>query len=736
VAVLEVWMSSSRGWYTLVAGLTFSGVAGIVNQVVWQRALKVVLGGSETLSSMIVVLVFLGGLGVGAALASERSSRVRNPVLVLAAVELGLVFVNAMVAFVLGLDVSETVYTVQRLAVGFGVPLRLVYAVGAICCLLPPTLLMGVTIPLASEAAQRQIGAKDAALVPVLFFVNTFGAAMGAVLASMWWLPWWGQRNALLGAIVLNAVAALIIGGVGRMAPVAPRTVSGVRGLRRPVSREELLGAVLGFVSLGYEMLLFRALALAHGPLPGTFAVGLTAFLVAWAVGVALASKSRFSVVLIAWVTGAAVAVAPFVLAWDRARHAGDYGDVAGLIPAVVAYALPVVGFGILYGRLVSRRADDWGRDVGRYAALNTLGSCLGVLVFTLGIYELPLAAGTTVVAAVLVCLGGVEGAVTLGGRSERRLGRGLAILGAVVAGIAIMVGISGRSASVTDGVVTYWGADGVVEIHPDGDVYLDGLWHTRLTDGPEDHVGRPYTWVMAAAAVLAHRDPHPKRALVIGAGVGVSGVTLAGVEGLAVDGYEINRTLKRVLEDLPERTLGALEHPSLRWIWRDARTGLALDETQYDIILSAPLHLRQAGSSLLLSREYLQLVKSRMAEGGVLAVYSNEGPGAQTLLVQATLAEAFQYRTSWFDGIVTVASDVPITLTPELLAERMQRPDLLYRQMQSFDAERADEGGMHALWDGDDYTRRVGDRVIVDDWPLVEHPEVADAIVAEVPVR
>ena len=72
-------MKHSRRWYALVAGLVCSGVAGIVNQVVWQRALKVVLGGSETLSSMIVVLVFLGGLGLGSALASRRASSSSTP---------------------------------------------------------------------------------------------------------------------------------------------------------------------------------------------------------------------------------------------------------------------------------------------------------------------------------------------------------------------------------------------------------------------------------------------------------------------------------------------------------------------------------------------------------------------------------------------------------------------------------------------------------------------------------
>jgi len=611
----------------------------------------------------------------------------------------------------------------------------LVYALGAGLTLLPPTLLMGATIPVASEAAQRQLGGQDAALVPVLFFVNTFGAALGAVVASLWWLPWMGQRLSLLGAIALNALAAVVIGLGGKGPRVAARSPLMPGGRARPIRQEELLGAVLGFVSLGYEMLLFRALSLAHGPLPATFALGLTAFLVFWAVGVALSRRVSGSASLTAGLTGLMVAFVPFVMSWDEARHTGDYGDLGLLLPAAAMYGLPVVGFGLLYGQLVSRRAEDWGRDVGRYSAFNTAGSCLGVLFFTLVAYEAPLAAGTTTIALVLVAVACAEWRAVETGARERRHAVLFGAAASVAAAFALAMGLGWNPTYADDGTVTYWGRDGVVAIHPDGDVFLDGLWHTRLTEGPDGHVGRPYTWVMAAAAVLAHDNPHPKRALVIGAGVGVSGVTLAGVEGLQVDGYEINQTLRRVLVDRPSETLDSLKHPSLHWIWQDARTGLALDETRYDIILSAPLHLRQAGSSLLLSREYLRLVKSRLAEDGVLAVYSNEGPGAQSLLVQSTLAEAFAYRTSWYDGIVTIASDRPIEVTPERIAVRMERTDLLYRQMRGLDRSLRAEGrdGMFALWDGSLADEKVGDLVIVDDWPLVEHPEVADALVQEV---
>ena len=703
----------ARVWTGLLVGLVCSGVAGIVNQVVWQRALKIFLGGSETLSSMVVVLVFLLGLGSGAALAGRVTPRIRNPLLALAGVELALAAGNAVVAWILGLDLTESVYAVQRLALSAGVPLRVVYAAASAVLLLPPTMAMGATVPLASEACQRQLHAASARLVPVLFFVNTAGAAVGAWAASAWLLPAVGQRAALLVAVGCNALAALAVGLLARSPDAAPVPVAASEA-PRPLTREEGLGALLGFLSLGYEMVLFRILALAHEPLPTTFATGLAGFLLAWSIGVALAGPFKVWIPVPALATAAAIAAVPRFYAWEVGGGGFD------VVASTAIYVLPCIGFGWMYGQLVARGAEVWGRDVGRYTALNTLGSCAGILFFTLVGYEIPQSLDAWALAVLLVAAALYDGGTRLG---------------AGVAG-AVAVGLVGYGLALphteTNGIREYWGRDGVVEVDVEGNVYIDGLWHTRLSEAT-DPVGRPYTWLMAFAAALAHDDPHPKKALVVGAGVGVSSNSLAGLEGLAIDGYEINHTLKRVLRDYPEETHHVLANPIMRWMWQDARTGLALDATTYDIILSAPLYLRQAGSSLLLSKEYLALAKSRLAPGGVLAVYSNEDAAAQSRLVQRTIAEVFDYRVTWYEGLVTIASDHPIAITEERFRERLALPDRLYQQAVGFDRSLSAEGGLRVWYDGDRFATELADRPITDDQPLVEYPELAERWVGSV---
>lgn len=710
----------------LFFGLVLSGLAGIINQVVWQRAIKLFLGGSETLSAMVVVIVFLGGLGLGAAVAARRVGALRSPLRALGLVELGLGAINVLVTILLTVDLSASVVAAQGLASSAGLPMRAVYAVGASILLLPPTLLMGATVPLAGAACQRQLEAKGDALIPVMLFLNTVGAAVGAWAASGLLLPWWGQRAALGVAVLNNVVAGVIFIaiGLGRRAEPAPTPAPAAAPRAGGLQREELLGAALGLLSLSYEMLLIRALTLSFEPLPGTFAATLAGFLVFWSLGVAasgaLRAPGRVAVGAAAGLTGLSLALMP-------ALHTLIRDDGGWSLPAAAAaLSAPCLGFGLLYGGLARSLSVDWGRDLGRYAAANTLGSCAGVLFFTLVGFEAPLAHG-----ALFLALGLFSVAFTA---QRSGLSAALAVASGVAA--AALLG-NGLRVPTTHhrGETAWWGRDGVVELTPDGDVYIDGLWHTRLSHHG-DHIGEPYAWLMAAAAVLGRGDRPTQRALVIGAGIGVSGVTLAGAEGVAVDGYEINETLKRLLIAEPEGTLGSLTHPALRWMWMDARTGLALHDDRYELILSAPLHLRAAGSSSLLSLEYLDLVKQRMTEDGVLVVYANEGREAQSLLVQRSLAERFRYRVTWYDGMITVASDHPFEMTPEWLEARMRRGDRFGRECLRFDRTlrlRGEAEGLYGLYDGP-AEGPVADRPIRDDHPLLEYPDVAEQLVTAVP--
>ena len=58
---LESNLNSRMCALVLAIALLGSGFSGLTNEVIWQRSLKRFLGGSETLSTTLVMLVFLLG---------------------------------------------------------------------------------------------------------------------------------------------------------------------------------------------------------------------------------------------------------------------------------------------------------------------------------------------------------------------------------------------------------------------------------------------------------------------------------------------------------------------------------------------------------------------------------------------------------------------------------------------------------------------------------------------------
>ena len=207
-----------------------------------------------------------------------------------------------------------------------------------------------------------------------------------------------------------------------------------------------------------------------------------------------------------------------------------------------------------------------------------------------------------------------------------------------------------------------FWGRDGVIEIAPDGAVFWDGLWHSALSDGTNHLLSR--NWLMAAIPALAHSG-NPEHTLVIGLGTGVTTATLAKLPSVEV--VCINHTLKQMLKEFPEGTLNVAENSKINLIWQDGRSGLALNDKTYDIITQQPLYLKQAGSSILLSREYMELVRKRLRPEGIYCVYSNsQGNDRQAMLVRRTVAAVFPYHESLQNGYALIASNDPIQFTRE----------------------------------------------------------------------
>ena len=167
---------------TLLLTLLFvcSGAAGLVYESLWSRYLGLLVG-HGAYAQVLVLVIFLGGMALGAAYVSRRSARIANPLRAYALVEaavglIGLAFHDIFVA------TSSVAYDTLFPALGHGGLVTLAKWTIAALLILPQSLLLGATFPLMTAGALRLLPeARSGQTIAVLYFANSFGAAIGMI---------------------------------------------------------------------------------------------------------------------------------------------------------------------------------------------------------------------------------------------------------------------------------------------------------------------------------------------------------------------------------------------------------------------------------------------------------------------------------------------------------------------------------------------------------------------------
>jgi spermidine synthase len=186
----------------LVVGL--SGMLALSYEVLWTRILVFLLGSSIYSFSMILV-VYLFGLTAGSLISARLIDKSRRPLQVFGWLEV-LIGLCAFAGFLLfrALPFEEYVLKakpLEYLAKNFLCTLAIV---------LPPTLLMGATFPVAVRVYARSLG-KLGKQTGTLYAVNTIGAVVGSFAAGFVLIPLLGSKNSLMLLILLSIAAGLLL---------------------------------------------------------------------------------------------------------------------------------------------------------------------------------------------------------------------------------------------------------------------------------------------------------------------------------------------------------------------------------------------------------------------------------------------------------------------------------------------------------------------------------------------
>lgn len=194
-----------------------SGATAMTLQVLWTRALAVIIG-SSIFSFTIILLAFLIGLGSGSAVFGRLVGRLRNPVRGLALTHLGIVACIGLSYIITDRLPFVFTYLLSSTLVSADAVLTCQFALACLT-VLPSTFLMGAIFPLTVRVVTGDLTTvgRD---VGSAYALNTVGAIIGSFFSGFFILPRLGlQRGIYLAAVVDLALAFLLFA----VAPALPR---------------------------------------------------------------------------------------------------------------------------------------------------------------------------------------------------------------------------------------------------------------------------------------------------------------------------------------------------------------------------------------------------------------------------------------------------------------------------------------------------------------------------------
>jgi spermidine synthase len=621
-----------------------SGCAALIYEVVWFQLLELVIGVSAV--SMGVLLgTFMGGMCVGSFVVPRWLAPRTHPLRVYAFLELGIGLFGLLLLF--GMPLVGGAYTAWA---GSGVRGIFMRALFAAICLLPPTLLMGATLP--AIARWIETTPKGVAWLGFFYGGNTAGAVIGSMIAGFYLLRVYDVSVATYVAVALNVVVALLAMAIASFTVYepAPGVVAAADG--RPIASGAqgsrmvyVVIALSGFTALGCEVLWTRLLSLVFGATTYTFSLILAVFLLGLGIGSSVGSAMARTIerprVALAWfqiLLSVAMAWTAYVLTqWY------PYWPINPSIASDLSYQFQLDFFRCLFAVLpgsllwgasfplalasVVSEDEDPARLVGGVYAANTLGAIFGALSVAMVFVS---TIGSQHSEMVLIGVAGVSGLLLLWQERASTAAFGVATLTAALMALTvhplpgILVAYGRYSATqLGQSEVIYvgegWNASVAVSRRENGVLNYHNAGKVQASSEPQD---------MRLQRMLGHLTTLvPKKAdtvVVIGCGAGVTAGAVSIDPTLKQETIaEIEPLVPRFVgEYFSEHNFGVVKNPKVRIHIDDARHFLFTTNEKFDAITSDPLDPWVKGAAMLYTREFFELAKTRLNPGGIMTLF------------------------------------------------------------------------------------------------------------------
>ncbi|WP_293931113.1 fused MFS/spermidine synthase [Iodobacter sp.] len=689
----------------------FSGFSGLIYEVVFSKELALIFG-SSSIATYTVLATYMGGMALGAALGGMLN--IKRPLIAYIACEMLIGVYCIITPFLFkfiqyiylhlatGLPPDVSILTFYRLALGC-------------LLLLPPTLLMGATMPLLLAYCREKHGKINMA-VANLYAANTIGAAFGALLAGYFILP-------ALGIALSTAIAAAINFAVAFMAlqifkknnePIEQEIDFGIQST--PMSSYAGVEALIvlflgGVITLALEVKYMFLLAVVAGNSTYAFSLMLFTFLLGLAAGAILIKpwiKPNNLLAILEFILAAVILLGVF--SWESmpayfasfanypsAKEFGAREFIRGLV-CFCAMFPPALIIGAIYPVAMAQVASAFPanpvRALGLANALNTSGNIIGVLCASFimlpvfgALYSIQILAAVAFVLGVMLSIKKKVHIINI------------AMVVFVLGAFYIQPKSFDYSALAT-GANVYFAPqnEGQVIDHAESidggltTVILSKDHHVKILltngkfQGNNSVKGEMQAQTGFALAPLLHTDAR-ERALVIGYGTGATSRVLdeAGFNNLDI--VDLSADIVRLAnQHFHEINKNVSKKPRVNTYITDGRNYLLLTDKKYDLIGMEITSIWFAGAASLYNQEFYALAKSKLKPDGVLQqwVQLHHTKLNDLLSILASVRSDFKYV--WLyeiggQGIIVASNDSkrqPLPSNADLIANSAGMQEVL----------------------------------------------------------
>ena len=708
-------MTARRFLPALLLLFVGSGCAALIYEVVWFQLLQLTIG-SSAVSLGVLLGTFMGGMCLGSVVLPRRISAAHHPLKVYAYLELGIGLIGILVLF--GMPLLTNIYTSIA---GTGIIGVLLRGLAAAICLLPPTLLMGATLP----AIARWVETTPEGVSWLGFFYggNIAGAVVGSLTAGFYLLRVHDMMFATFAAVALNVLVAAIALLIARVAPYEPVAADAL-----PVAPERgawaiyVAIAVSGMTALSAEVIWTRILSLLYGGTVYTFSLILAVFLLGLGIGSSVGSavsrniaRPRLALAWVQMLLAGAIAWAAYMLTeslpyWpiDPSMSSSPWytfqldlvRSLWAVLPGAILWG---ASFPLALASVANGRQDP-ARLVGGVYAANTVGAIVGsltaslLMVIWIGSQRAQQLLIVLSVMSSLLALDAASSDAAEPGQTKSRMRLGSTLL---IVAAAMMAAWLARNVTKVPGILVAYGRYAASRLGQADVIDMREGWNasiavTRLSNGVLNYHNAGKVQAssepqdMRLQRMLGHMTTlipkDPKRVLTIGFGAGVTAGAVSiepRLEQLTIAEIE---PLVPVMasQHFGAHNFDVYKNPKTRLVLDDARHYLMTTKEKFDAVTSDPLDPWVKGAAMLYTREFFDEVKEHLNPGGVVTLFVQlyESNPAAVKSEIATFLEAFPNGVVWGNtqngagyDLVLMGTIDPIKIDVDRIEQTLRSP-------------------------------------------------------------